>query len=1726
MKRLIALIALAACSSPSDEPTGTIEQAVTVSNGSFETGDYTGWTVQHQTAGTCGTWAIATDGQTYTTGQQLIDSGGNGTIFENSPGLDSPPSSITTYHATDGTHLAIGLQNCAEDHRLFQTVTVPSCQAVVRWDMNYNNHAGSFDATNQFIALNIRNASTDVVLATPYKTTQGVDPTTLQVMTSFLADISSFAGQTVRLDFEQQVELNFFDSAFDNIRVVCKGLSPDQSTLAFGGVPIHNSSTLTTIITNQSNAAITLSQLQLAGTGFSITSKPSLPDAIAPGGTATVSVKFAPTVTGPANGTLTLVSNDPNGNTVIPLSGTGLGPSLSVSPGSLTFATTQTGDTTATQPVTIQNVGGAALTIDSVSIAAPFTVSLVTPVTLTPGQIATANVAFAPTVAGDASATLQIHATDGEIGAVSCTGTGVPPSIALSTPALGYADQRVGTTSTTQPVIVTNTGVGNVTLQSLVAGGPFTIVAAPGTPDTLAPNDTAEIDVAFAPSTAGPAAGTLTITSTAASSPDQVALSGTGIAPVIAAPAVGFGNQHVGTTGTATLFVTNNGTATLDIASLSTAPPFAIATTTASIAPGVTQPFSVTFTPQAEVPFTGTITIASDDPVTPSLSVGVSGTGVLGHVAIAPGALDFNTQRRGTTSAPQTVTITNVGTDTLNISSATLAGGPFAGGLGPTSLAPNAFAQLAVTFSPTVDGLATTTLSVVSDAPTSPDTITVRGTGVEPIATASVASLPFGPQRTGTTSAAQTFTVKNTGTSSLTITSATASGPFAVQPPALPVVLAIGQVASFSATFSPTAAGPVTGSLSIATDATASPSVALTGTGTEPLVAAAPAALAFGNQRTSSTSPTQTITVTNTGTASLAIASATAPAGYVLTPPAGFPIHVLPGAHAAFGVAFAPTALGPDNGAVVFASDAASSPTSVTVTGAGVQAVAAVSPATQDFGDVRVGTTGPSLPLSITNTGNDPFQVTSIAVPAPFVQVSGPSLPATVPANGSLPLSVALAPTAVGAANGTLTIATDTGFVSATLTGQGVASALTASLNPMDFGSVSIHTTATLALQLTNPGTAPLTITSLQLSGAAAADFVLSPAPALPAVVAPGDALTVDVAFTPSDRGARAAQLAAASDALGTPSVAVSLTGRGIGAHVVLTPTTLDFGATNVGSVSPPRSVTVANTGDDQLVVSAVVLGGANGGDFTQAQALPLVIGAGSSADVAFQFAPTAGGERDASATFTTSDPFAPTATLTLVGGGQTPAIAATPGKLDFGAVFVGGALALPLVLANNGTGALTISAFGLVGPDVGQFALDPVTLPIVLAPGGTTTAHLVYEPSAIASHTATLVVTSNDPSNASLQVPLDGTGVSPTVAVSPSSIDFGGQLVGRTSAPRQVTIHNTGTGTLLVTSLAIAGAQADLFQLAQPPQLPAKIPASGSLVLSVTVAPTVIGADAAQLAIETDSPDSPDARVDLAVLGVSTALSVSPSTIDFGTTHVGVAAAPVTITLSNLSGDAISLVDATSAGATPGDFTVSSAAGVVPAGGSAMVTVTYKPAAAASSAATLAFSTKDPAIPDAIVAATGRAVSAFVFVDHASLDFGSIEVGGESGAKTVTIQNATTTPIVIASVVAGDAQFVVDASAVTGATLQPGATATFNVVFAPTSEGAASSTAAVTVMGASGPEVSVALTGVGAARPSAGGCSTTTSPPSLVLVLALALVLDRRRRRSARTVRAPSATL
>ena len=160
------------------------------------------------------------------------------------------------------------------------------------------------------------------------------------------------------------------------------------------------------------------------------------------------------------------------------------------------------------------------------------------------------------------------------------------------------------------------------------------------------------------------------------------------------------------------------------------------------------------------------------------------------------------------------------------------------------------------------------------------------------------------------------------------------------------------------------------------------------------------------------------------------------------------------------------------------------------------------------------------------------------------------------------------------------------------------------------------------AVTLTNTGPITLTISSITASG----DFLQrnNCGSSLP----PGESCTVNVAFAPTTKGQRTGALTVTDNAPDSPQT-VALTGTGT--VVQLSPPNLNFGNQRVGTISPPHTVTLTNTGSTQLHIQAITISGNNLADFIQTTTCGSTVPANSSCAINVRFRPTATGERTAS---------------------------------------------------------------------------------------------------------------------------------------------------------------------------------------------------------------------------------------------------------------------------------------------------------------------------------------------------------------------------------------------------------------------------------------------------------------------------------------------------------------
>ena len=204
-------------------------------------------------------------------------------------------------------------------------------------------------------------------------------------------------------------------------------------------------------------------------------------------------------------------------------------------------------------------------------------------------------------------------------------------------------------------------------------------------------------------------------------------------------------------------------------------------------------------------------------------------------VTLSPTNLTFGTQLVGTKSDPQPVTLTNTGSETLDITKIAASAHFSQSNNCPSSVPPSGQCVIHVRFRPPYRGTFTGAVTITDNASNSPQTIPLTGVGT--VLTLLPSSLDFGNQPVGTTSPPQLATLTNYGTQAVNIygihITGRFSGVFAQTNNCGTSVPAKGSC-SISVTFTPHYQGPRTGTLHVSDNGGGSPqTVALSGTGTE-----------------------------------------------------------------------------------------------------------------------------------------------------------------------------------------------------------------------------------------------------------------------------------------------------------------------------------------------------------------------------------------------------------------------------------------------------------------------------------------------------------------------------------------------------------------------------------------------------------------------------------------------------------------------------------------------------------------------------------------------------------------------------------------------------------------------------------------------------------------------------------------------------------------------------
>jgi ASPM-SPD-2-Hydin domain-containing protein/centrosomal CEP192-like protein/HYDIN/CFA65/VesB family protein len=514
-------------------------------------------------------------------------------------------------------------------------------------------------------------------------------------------------------------------------------------------------------------------------------------------------------------------------------------------------------------------------------------------------------------------------------------------------------------------------------------------------------------------------------------------------------------------------------------------------------------------------------------------------------VQITPAALTFPNVSVGQQVA-QTATVTNTGSKSVRITQLSSSSAEFStSGLSmPLTLAPGQSAQFRVAFKTSTVGSVSGELSAMTSRGGGSTRVKLKGNADKNASQLylSTTSLKYGNVLVNGTST-QAVTLKNSGSSDLTISQVAVSGTgFSASGVAVPATIPAGQSMALQVTYAPTAAGASSGSVAITSDAQVPTSaVSLSGTGMNASysMSLTPGSVSFGNRNVGSIS-TQTVQLANTGNSSVTVSQVAASGAGVSVSGLTAPVTVAPAQSVPLTVKFAPTVGGAVAGSITVTNSEGINAVAA-VTGNAVQAGLSVTPSSASFGSVVTGNTN-SQTIQLKNSGTASLTVSQVTATGSGFSVSGAGVPFTLAPGAASTFNVQFAPTSAGAANGSVTIVSDApnSPAAVSLSGTGVAATYTLSVSPgsLSFGSVTDGSSSSQSFSITNTGNSNVSISGVSATGSG---FSIASGGAL--TLSPNQSTSVSVQFAPRVAGSANGAVNVASNATGSASVTLSGTG-------------------------------------------------------------------------------------------------------------------------------------------------------------------------------------------------------------------------------------------------------------------------------------------------------------------------------------------------------------------------------------------------------------------------------------------------------------------------------------------------------------------------------------------------------------------------------------------------------
>jgi hypothetical protein len=675
-------------------------------------------------------------------------------------------------------------------------------------------------------------------------------------------------------------------------------------------------------------------------------------------------------------------------------------------------------------------------------------------------------------------------------------------------------------------------------------------------------------------------------------------------------------------------------------------------------------------------------------------------------------------------------------------------------------------------------------------------------------------------------------------------------------------------------------------------------------------------------------------------------------------------------------IIFSPKTEGAKNAVFNFAANGGAK--TVALTGTATRGPAlSITPASDSFGSVPLGSRSAVKVFTVKNEGTVPTtDKPSIVVTAEFgIGVNGCA--AALPGAGTCTVEVYFAPESAGSRSGTITASITGSSASTALAGTGLAMPrLLANPTFIDFPATIVESkSAAVTVTVTNP--TPVAVTGFS-AVSSSGDFTVSATSCTGQMVPANGACTVSVAFSPRTAGTLRGELAL--NLVGGVATQVALSGTGLRkSQLVLSPPVHNFGSISANTKSGGVTFLLRNDGQEDAVGLAAVLTGADKDEFTLTNSCTATLRSEQSCNLVVTYEPKDTGVSTAALSVTSTN--GGTVTTTLGGTGVPPAsISITPNTQDFGSIGVGGSsAAINFTIRNTGgiaSGNISVSTVGT------EFRLPAdangcsnVSLPA----NGTCTVSVIFSPTTAGAKSSNLTVITEAVGTTSAS--LVGTAVAPAaLAIKPASGNFGSVGSGGASNEIVFTVSNTGGAP---TGVVTVNPNSTQFKLSSNGCLNKTLGINETCDVGVRFEPSTTGDFAAKL-IATANPGG-TASADLTGAGTTppTLVFFFGSTAEtihaFGSSNVGVATTPVTLTLRNTSTVPTGMLATSLQGGNAGDFEIvagsNTCAAPLPGAGQCTMSVLFKPTASGDRSAVLNVASASGGVGTILLTGTGTAL-------------------------------------------------------------------------------------------------------------------------------------------------------